>query len=130
MEASEMISAIFAGIATLISYWMYRDNKFLRRNDRIMSLRVRACELHSRASNVLSKFVLAKKIGPEPETDSSIMNRYQGMLAITENLDALLVRTASEATDAGLDDMELSLRRIEGELVSNEQKLDLVLDRI
>jgi hypothetical protein len=133
MGASEMISAIsaiFAGTATLISYWMYRDNKSLRRNDRIMSLRVRACELHSRASNVLSKFVLVTKIGPEPEADSSIMNRYQGLLDITENLDSFLVRAASEATDARLDDMELSLRRIEGELKSNEQKLNLVLDRI
>ncbi|EON90556.1 hypothetical protein MARLIPOL_18113 [Marinobacter lipolyticus SM19] len=124
------ISAIVACIATWISYRMYQDNRVLRRNDRIMGLRVRACELHSRASNVLNKFMLAAKFGPEPEADASIMSRYQGMMDITENLDALLVRAASDASNAGLDDMELSLRRIEGELQSNEQRLDLILERI
>nr|WP_297404049.1 hypothetical protein [uncultured Marinobacter sp.] len=130
-------SLIISGISALIAcgaLWVSHRNHLatakLKRRDRQRVIRLGACELNTRASSLLGKFALIESVLPAAQKSKPVKERYAGLLAITENLDALIIKTATDAPDAELDDMEVSLQKVLGAVRESEEQADLILGRI
>jgi hypothetical protein len=133
MDSSEIISAIsavIACIATLISYRIYRNSAAVRKNDRVLGLRVRALELRSRLSAFLSKNREVIDFSPDSERDLILAETADRVLEKLETLSSGIKSRSSDLTEAELDETELMLRECEGEMVPLEHKLDRLLEKI
>ncbi|BEH16482.1 hypothetical protein MAALD49_38500 [Marinobacter shengliensis] len=95
-----------------------------------MGLRVRTLELRSRLSAFMSKNAEVVRLDPDPQQDSVISNKAELILERLERLSALIKSRSTNLSEDELDEIELSLRECEGEMIPLEQKVDRILGKI
>jgi hypothetical protein len=133
MDLSEIISgisALTACIATLISYRIYRNSEVARKGEGVLRLRVRALELRSRLSAIVSKRREVVNCLPDYEQDSTLAEKADLLTKQLEAHATAIKLRSSDLSESELDETELMLREFEGDLVPLERSLGRLLEKI